>query len=421
NALLARLGVHLWQATGDLEARRTVEETLEWVAREMTAPEGGFYSSLDADSEGEEGRFYLWDAAELDALLGDDAPVARAYWGVTPDGNFEGRNILHVPNPPEAVAARLGIDLRRLAEVVGRARPLLLAARARRVRPGCDDKVLTGWNGLMIRAAADAARAFGEARHATLALRAGEHLRDRMVREDGRVWRVWAAGTARVEGVLEDHASAALAFVALYELTFDRAWLELARRVADTMVAAFWDDAAGHFYDTAGDAEQLVTRPREVTDNAVPSGTSLAVELLLRLGVLLHDAEMTRRASWVLETLAEPLARHGIAFGHLLGAADTAVRGAVEVAIVGDPAAADFRALAATVGAHYLPGLVLAGGPPAGGDDVPALLAERPMQDGRATAYVCRNYACAAPTSEAAVLAEQLAAAPRATPTSTTR
>ncbi|HEU4631480.1 MAG TPA: thioredoxin domain-containing protein [Gemmatimonadaceae bacterium] len=418
NALLARLGVHLWQATGDLESRRIAEETLDWVAREMTSPDGGFYSSLDADSEGEEGRFYLWDAAELDALLGEDAAIARAYWGVSAAGNFEGRNILHVPNPPDAVAGRLGIDVERLALAIARARPRLYEARAQRVWPGRDEKILAGWNGLTIRAAAEAARAFGRGDYAALARRAGELLRDRMVRDDGRVWRVYAVGTAKIDGMLEDHAAAALAFLSLHELTFDRSWLALAERVAGAMVEAFWDDAAGHFYDTARDAESLVTRPREVTDNAMPSGTSLAVELLLVLGELRHDADLTRRASWVLETLAEPMARYGSAFGHLLGAADLAVRGAVEVALVGEPAAADFQALSATVGAHYLPGLVLAGGPPADGEDAVALLAGRPMLDGRATAYVCRHYACAAPTTEPAVLAEQLAAAPRVSPDS---
>jgi hypothetical protein len=409
NALLARLGVHLWQATGDHEARRITEETLDWVAREMTAPHGGFHATLDADSEGEEGRFYVWSAAELDDLLGDDAPLLKSYWGVTPTGNFEGRNILHVPNEPSAVARRLGVDERRLAEAVARGVPLLYDVRARRVWPGRDEKVLAGWNGLMLRAVALAARAFGRDDYRAMAVRNGEFLRRALVREGGRVVRVHAADGAKIGGFLEDHAAVALGFLSLYELTFDRGWLEAAREIADATVRWFWDDASGQFYDTASDAERLITRPREVTDNAVPAGNSLAVELLVRLGDLLHDADMTRRAGWVLETLAEPLARHGSAFGHLLGAADLAVHGTTEVALVGDPAAGDFAALADAVGRRYLPALVLAGGPPADAGDV-ALLADRPALDGHATAYVCRQYVCERPATTVAELDAQLAA-----------
>jgi uncharacterized protein YyaL (SSP411 family) len=408
NALLARLGVHLWQAVGDQEIRRVTEETIDWVGREMTAPHGGFYATLDADSEGEEGRFYVWSEAELDRLLGDDAPLLKAYWGVTPGGNFEGSNILHVPHEPAAVAARLGVDERRLAGALVRAVPRLYEVRAQRVWPGRDEKVLAGWNGLMLRAVALAASAFGRDDYRALAVRNGEFLHRELVRDGGRVTRVHAEGAAKIGGFLEDHAAVALGFLSLYELTFDRRWLDRSREVAEATVRWFWDDESGQLYDTASDAERLITRPREVTDNAVPAGNSLAVELLLRLGDLLHDADMTRRASWVLETLAEPLARHGSAFGHLLGAAGLAVHGATEVALVGEPATDDFQALAATVARHYLPDLVLAGGPPEGAADV-ALLADRPRVDGRATAYVCRQYVCERPVTDAGALAGQLA------------
>jgi len=412
NALLARLGVHLWQATGDLETRRVTEQTLDWVAREMTAPHGGFHATLDADSEGEEGKFYVWSEAELDALLGGDARVAKAYWGVSAAGNFEGHNILHVPAEPAAVAVRLDVDERRLAEAVARAVPTLYEARAKRVWPGRDEKVLAGWNGLMLRAVALAARAFGRDDYRALALRNGEFLRRELVRDGGRVMRVHADGAARIGGFLEDHAAVGLGFLSLYELTFERAWLDLARETCDATVRWFFDEASGQFYDTASDAERLITRPRDVTDNAVPAGNSLAVELLLRLGDLTHDTDMTRRASWVLETLAEPLARHGSAFGHLLGAADLAVHGATEVALVGDPAADDFGALAAAVGRAYLPALVLAGAPPDAAGGV-ALLADRPTTDGRATAYVCRRYVCERPVTTEAELAAQLEGAGR--------
>ncbi len=398
NALLSRLGVHLWQATSDDETRRVTEETIDWAIREMLSPEGGFYSSLDADSEGEEGKFYVWSAVELQTVLGDDAGLVTRFWGVSEGGNFEGHNILHVPNEPSAVAGREGIDLSELQDAVRRARAKLYDARAKRVWPGRDEKVLASWNGLMLRAVADGARAFGRDDWRAIALRSGEFLAREMVREH-KVVRSWKDGRAHIAGFLEDHAAVALAFLSLYELTLDPAWLDRARALGDSMIASFWDESANIFFDTAHDHERLITRPREVTDNATPAGTSLAVELLLRLAELFRDADMQRRATWVLETLAAPLAQHGAAFGYLLGAADLAIHGATEVAIVGDPAGEDFRALTAEVARQYLPALVLAGGPPGNGAGV-ALLEDRVAREGRATGYVCRQYVCAEPTSD---------------------
>ena len=398
NALLSRLGVHLWQATRDDETRRVTEETIDWAIREMLAPEGGFYSSLDADSEGEEGKFYVWSATELQQVVSDDAGLVSKFWGVTTGGNFEGHNILHVPNEPSAVAAREGIGLSQLDEAISRARTKLYDHRAKRVWPARDEKVLASWNGLMLRALADGARVLGRDDWRAVALRTGEFLAREMVRVD-KVVRSWKDGRAHIAGFLEDHAAVALAFVSLYELTLDPAWLTKARALGESMVASFWDEGANIFFDTAHDHQRLITRPREVTDNATPAGTSLAVELLLRLAELFRDTHMRRRATWVLETLAAPLSQHGAAFGYLLGAADLAIHGATEVAIVGDPARDDFRALTAEVARQYLPALVLAGGPPADRAEV-ALLEDRVTKEGRATGYVCRQYLCAEPTSD---------------------
>jgi uncharacterized protein YyaL (SSP411 family) len=409
NALLARLGVHLWQWTREPEVRRVVEETVEWVAREMTSPAGGFYSSLDADSEGHEGKFYLWDEGELDTLLGEDSAVVKTYYGVSDRGNFEGRNVLHVPSEPTVVARRLDVPEEQLAGVIARAKRTLYAARAQRVWPGRDEKVLAGWNGLMLRAVCAAAAAFGRADFRRLAVANGEFLLREMVR-DGRVMRSHKGRVSKIPGFLEDHAGVALGFLALYELTYDRRWLDEARRLSASVCDLFWDEDARAFFDTAKDHERLITRPRDVTDNAVPAGNSLAVELLLRLGDLLNDEDLRRRAVWVLETLAEPMARYGSAFGHLLTAADMAVHGPAELAIVGDPSAPDFRELAAAAAMTYVPSLVLAGGLPDAAIGI-ALLEARPAVGGRATAYVCRRYTCEAPTVDAGDLAEQLAAA----------
>ena len=406
NALLIRLGAHLWQATQDADVRRVVEETIDWVIREMRSDEGGFYSSFDADSEGHEGKFYVWSAAEIDEVLGPDAPVVRAYWGVTADGNFEGRNILFVKRDPRAVAAQFSLSEHQLEGIVARAKTALYAVRAHRVWPGRDDKILASWNGLMIRGIAEAARAFGSERYRNIAIDSATFLFDHLV-IDGRVRRSYKDGRARIAGYLEDHASLGLAALAIYELTFDTQWLDRARVLSDACVAWFWDDALGAFYDTASDHETLIIRPRELSDNATPSGTSLAVELLLRVAELFDDATARRRAAYVVESLAPAVSRYPSAFGNTLACADMLVNGAIELVIVGDPAHEDFLTLERTAAERYVPSLVLAGGAPRN-DDAIALLSGRDTRGGHATAYVCRNYTCEEPATTRAQLDEQL-------------
>jgi uncharacterized protein len=391
NALLGRLGVHLWQATGDAEIREATERTFDWVAREMTSPEGGFYASLDADSEGHEGKFYIWDDAELDRLLDAEA---REYWGVRPGGNFEGHHILHVTSDPP--------------ENITHTRERLLAARSRRVRPARDDKVIAAWNGLMLRAVTDGARAFGRPEYHGTATAAGQFLVSCMLESGGRVLRTWTNGVRGGPGFLEDHAAVALGFLGLYELTFDRVWLHRATTIADAINKHFWDDHAKAFFDTADDAEALITRPRDVTDNATPAGTSLAVDLFLQIADLTDEQPLRERAEWVLTTMAEPMAQHGPAFGYLLNAADQTVNGSTQVALVGDPSASDFRALDTTVATTYIPALVLAGGQPGNACGI-ALLDGRPEILDRATAYVCHGYVCDRPVTEPAELVAVLA------------
>jgi uncharacterized protein YyaL (SSP411 family) len=419
NALLVRLGAHLWQATGDREIRRVTEETIEWVRREMTSPEGGFYSSLDADSEGHEGKFYVWSEGELRELLGTDAEPLLDYWGVSGEGNFEGANILNVRAEPAVVASTHGLALEALEARVGEARTKLYPIRGERVWPGRDEKILASWNGLMIRGLAEAARAFGgwgsandSAGARSLAVRGGEFVFNELVR-GSRVMRSTRAGQTKIPGFLEDHASVGLAALSLYELTFDTRWLDRARDLAESCVAHFWDDPTGSFFDTAHDHETLVTRPRDVADNAMTSGTSLAAELLVRIAEVTGNADARRRSTHVLETLAEPMARYPMAFGHMLTAADMVVHGAIELALVGQPGANDFDELAAAAGAVYAPSLIVAGGPPTDDESIP-LLAHRPLVDGKATAYVCRGYTCDAPTTDGPALARQLSSAGRA-------
>ena len=411
NALLVRLGANLWQANHDPDVRRVTEETLQWVHREMTSPEGGFYSSLDADSDGEEGQFYIWTERELDELLGSDSLAVKTYYGVTAGGNFESRNILHVRAQSAMVAARAGISAELFDRVLADAKSTLYPIRARRASPARDEKILASWNGLMLRGVATAARAFESEDLTHMAVRNGEFLYREMV-NGGRVMRSHTNGQTRINGFLEDHAAVALGFIALYELTFDARWVQRATDIATVMAELFWDDEVGAFFDTARDAEALITRPRDVTDNAMPSGTSLAADLLITLSELTHDTDMQRRAGFLLETVATPLIRYPSAFGHLLGVADMIANGATEVAISGNRNDVRFRALEHEVSSRYVPSLVLAGGDTSG----VALLDGREARNGMPTAYVCRSYACEEPVSDPAALAAQLEKAGRVQP-----
>jgi uncharacterized protein len=411
NALLLRLGVHLWLATGDAEVKRVACDTIAWVEREMTSPEGGFYSSLDADSEGHEGKFYVWTESELDELLGEEAAIVKTYYGVTSEGNFDGANILAVTSEPAMFAAQIGASEKELAEAIEGAKTILYEARSRRVWPARDEKVLAGWNGLMLRAVAEAARVFGHEHFRAMALKNAEFLYREMVR-GGRVMRSRKDGSTRIPGFLEDHAAVALGFIAVYELTFDERWIERALEISAAITDFFWDDEARVFFDTARDAEQLITRPRDIGDNAVPAGSSLAADLCLRLAELTGDETLRGRAERVIRPLATALTRHAIAFGYLLGVADMLVRGAVQVAIAGDPEDPRFGELARAVASRYVPALVLAGGDPARARAV-TLLEDRDA-GGSATAYVCRGFTCELPARDPDSLDQQLRDAARA-------
>jgi len=281
------------------------------------------------------------------------------------------------------------------------------------VRPGLDDKVLAGWNGLMTRALAEAARVFGDDRWRDMAVKNGRFLRDKLVR-DGRVTRVYSAGVARGPGFLEDHAAVALAFMALHELTLDPAWLVEARDVAAVMERHYRDPSTGAWYDTADDGEILITRPRDLFDNATPAGPSLALETMLRISETDGDEKRRSDVLMQLAALAEPMSKWPNGFGHLLGVTDLALSGAIAVALVGESDAPDTSALAQTVAGRYLPRLVLVSAPP--GEAPVPLLEGRPAIDGSATAYVCRGFACDLPARDPVELARQLDAACRPVP-----
>ena len=410
NALLSRLYLETHLATGDPFYRRIAEETLDYVLRDMTSEEGGFFSAEDADSEGEEGKFYVWTPEEIETALDpEDAKLAARYWDVTERGNFEGKNILHVPRPPEAVAAEFGLASEELRERIIGIREKLLAVRESRVRPGRDEKILAAWNGLMLRSFALAARVTDREDYRQAAVKNATFLLEKL-KEDGRLHRSYKDGRARFNGYLEDYAMAADGLVALYEATFGTHLLVEADALCDAVSELFWDEEGRAFYDTPADHEELVTRPRDVYDSAAPSGTSVATEVLLKLALLLDRNDYRQRAEDLLEELSGGMEKIPGAFGRLLCSLDFSISEPREVAVVGDPDAPDTRALVAKIYEGYLPNKVVAGRAP--DDDEAAglipLLAERPTQDGRATAYVCVQYACQTPTTEPEELARQL-------------
>jgi uncharacterized protein len=412
-AQLALLYLQAWQATGDPEYRGVTEETLDYVVREMTHPDGGFYSTQDADSEGEEGKFFLWDRAEIEALLdAETARVALHYWGVGDGPNFEGRSILHVPRDPDAVAAALGLTRDRLAEILVRARAALFAHREGRIKPGRDEKVLAGWNGMMLRAFAEASRALGRPDYLEVAKRNARFLLSAVV-SDGRLLRTWKDGRAKLLGYLEDYAMVVDGLLALYESSLDRPWLDAARRLADGMLDLFWDAQAEGFFDTGRDHESLVVRPRSLFDSAVPCGSSVAADVLLRLAVLTGTTDLERRGVDTIRSVAPLMSRYPSGFGRFLAALEFHLASPVELAVVwpsaGPPADGESRLapLLAEVFRRYLPNRVVAGAVEGTGDDLPLLTGKRTMA-GRTTAYVCEGYACQAPTTDPRELGRQL-------------
>jgi uncharacterized protein YyaL (SSP411 family) len=396
NAQLASLYLHAWLAFGDPECRRVCEETLDYLLRDMSDPAGGFYSAEDADSEGHEGKFYVWTPEEIRAVLGADADRARAYWGVDRGPNFEGKSNLFIAGDPDPAG-------------IAPLRRRLLEARSQRVRPGRDDKVLAGWNGLACRALAEAGRALGRRDYVAAAVRNAEFLLGGM-RRDGRLLRTWKAGQARLKGYLEDYAMVAAALVDVYEATFERRWLDAARGLADDMLRLFWDDTLEGFYDTGHDHERLIVRPRNLFDNAVPSGSSVAIETLLRVAVLTGEARFEARAVAALRPVADLLSRHPSGFGRFLCALDFHLGPKVEVALVAPARDDGAEALAAEVFGRFLPNRVVAGmraGDAEAAAGIP-LLQGRGAVEGQATAYVCRNYACELPATDRATLVRQL-------------
>jgi uncharacterized protein len=406
NALLAHAYLEAWRATGSARYRSVAETTLDFILAELLTGEGGFGSALDADSEGEEGRFYTWSLAEVAAALRggglDERSVALVarHFGVSEAGNWEGRNVLHLAGGADGEA----ID----AALAQAGRQALLAARAARVRPSRDDKQLAAWNGLALRALSAAGLAFG--RHDYLRATASHvaWLREALLRDGDRLWRTSRDGIGRTPAFLEDYACVADGLLAAHAALGGPDDLELAVRLMERAIVDFWDEQSGTFWDTSAEHEALVARPRSIIDGATPAGNSTAADVLQRLALITGEPDHDRRARSILRAVAGGLDRQPTAFGRMLCAADRALGEPIDVVVTGvadDAAALALRRAAAQA---YAPDLVLVAAVPGGSSAWPLLAGKEP-RGGRATAYVCRGYACDAPTSDPAGVARQVA------------
>ncbi len=410
NAQLARVYLHAFQVTANPLYKRIAQETCDYLLREMTDAGGGFYSAQDADSEGEEGRFFVWSAAEVREILQAHAPLFMEAYDVTAGGNFEGHSILHVQVPLALLAEKHKLAEAEVESRLARARAQLWAVREQRVKPLRDEKVLTAWNGLALAALAEAARVLGRADYMLAAQRNAEFVLGTLRTAAGRLLRTWRAGSpAKLNAYLEDYANYADGLLELYQATFDERWFVAARQLADAMLEHF-ADASGGFFDTSADHEQLITRPKDLQDNAVPGGNGMAAGVLLRLAAYTADARYSSAAEQVLARVQASAARYPTAFAQTLQALDFYSSAPAEVALAGTLQDAGMAELLAELRAPYRPHQVVALLQPRAASEIP-LLQGRVQLNGQATAYVCRNFACQLPVTTRAALHRQAGSA----------
>jgi len=397
NALLARAYLDAYRSTGNPLYKRITEETLDFVIREMRDPNGGFYSTLDADSEGVEGKFYVWSIAEFRKIVGEDADLLCRYFDVTEHGNFEHQNILNFSRTPDVFSKLEQIPIGSLASKVETAKRKLYPEREKRIRPGRDEKILTDWNGMMLRAFAEAALYLDRSDYRDVATSNAEFLLSTLW--DGqRLLHSYKDGRARFNGYLDDYANLADGLSSLYGATFDYRWLDAARTLVDRMIEQFWDSANGGFYFTATNHEALISRTKDSFDNATPAGNSIAADVLLRLAALVDRADYRGYAEQIFQSSLNLVKQYPSGFGRLISAMDFYIGPTKEIAIVGDPSR--FLAVLRT---HFLPRSVIA----AGADERVPLLKDRHAVNGP-TAYVCENYVCKQPVTTASDFERQL-------------
>lgn len=402
NAQLASVYLAGYQAFQERLYRRVAEETLDFVVRELTHPDGGFFSTLDADSAGHEGLYYTWTPEELAEVLGpEDAQVAGVWFAVAPGGNFEGRSVLSTPRSLPDVADRLSLDEAALAETLDHIQAKMLAAREQRERPGLDRKVIASWNGLMLKAFADGARILGRSDFLDVASKNANFIVEAML-SDGRLVRSWNEGDARIPGYLEDYAFVIDGLLALYRATLQARWLEIALTLTDTMIAEFADADGPGFFDSTASHGTPVARSRDLHDGATPSGNAVATDVLLHLGAMTGNEAFNERASGILEVMSRTMREQPLGAGRYLAAADFYFGPVKEVAIAGDRGLAEIESLLNATYAGYEPNVIVGYVDPDNEELIARLpfLQDRPARDGRATAYVCEAFACLPPVHD---------------------
>jgi uncharacterized protein YyaL (SSP411 family) len=397
NALLSRLYLHYFQVSEEQSARETAEGILDYVLREMTHPDGGFYSTQDADSEGHEGKFFVWDLKEIEQTLGEkEATLFAAYYNITEAGNFEGKNIPNVTRSNEETAKSLTESRRKLFEL-----------RESRIKPDRDEKILTAWNGLMLASFAEAGVILNRPDYTNAARRNAEFVLSKL-RDEGRLLRTWKDGRAKFNAYLEDYAFLSEGLLTLFETTGELRWLEESLALTDHMIQEFWDDEKGGFFFTGKSHESLIVRNKDYFDNATPSGNSVAAIVLLRLATLTGREHYRNLATAVLREIGDQARRYPSGFGYALSAVDFLLSTPKEVAIVGKDSA-DISPLLTESWRRYIPNKVVAPGfvDNSEADQITPLLANKPLINSQATAYVCEQFTCKQPVTDVSGLAAQ--------------
>ena len=401
NAQLVGLYTHAWQSTKNPLYRKVVKETLHFIEREMTSDEGGFYSSLDADSEGEEGKFYIWKKKDIDNILGEDAAIFNSYYNITPMGNWEhGKNILFRKQSDKKIAKRFGLTVDELHKEISEAKKMLLKERAQRVRPGLDDKILTSWNALMFTGYAKAYRAFGDKEYLQAAEKSANFLLKNAVRKDGSIWRNYKDGRSSINGFLDDYAFVISGFIELYQATFDEKWLQHAQDITNYTLDHFYDPSSGMFFYSHDQHSNLIARKMEVSDNVIPASNSEMAKNLFILGHYFYNDSYVTKANQMLVNVRENVHANIYYYSNWASLEAQFVNNPFEIAIVGK----EHRKVLHSFNQNYLPDVLFLGGKSEGSLE----LLQHKLVKGQTTIYVCKDKACQLPVTQVHDALEQL-------------
>ncbi len=409
NAQLARLYLHVWQATKNNFYKRIATETLDYVSREMLDTKGGFHTAQDADSEGVEGKFFVWEKEEIEKALGSaDARSFDFYFDVSDRGNFEGKTILNINNSIEKSAEMLGVSAEKLAEVIENGRKVLYDIREKRIKPFRDEKILTSWNGLMLATFAEAAAVLNRDDYLKIAEKNADFLLHNLFDDEGLLLRTWKNGEAKLNGYLEDYACLADGLIALFEASGETRWLKFAAEIADKMISEFWDEENGGFFFTGKSHEELIVRQKDFFDNATPSGNSVALDVLLKLSKLLGDEQYRICATTIFRLIADSFRKFPAAFGRALSAFDFYFNEPKEIVIIGGKD--EINEFRRQIWSTYLPNKIVVWSEEydKSNEDLIPLLKDRKKIDGKPAVYICENYVCQKPAATLEELKKQL-------------